>query len=138
MILNDKLFDELRQQALASPRLRAAYDLRTTPDDQSQRMLNAMEPGTEIPIHRHKNTTEVVVVLRGKVRWLTYADNGEVTEDILLDANGEVRAITVEKGQWHSAISLESGTIILEAKDGPWTPITEENTLHIKPQEKAD
>lgn len=131
MILNDKLFDQLKQQAQVSPRLRVAYDLRTTPEDQSQRMLNAMEPGTEIPVHRHESTTEVVVVLRGKVRWLTYANNGEIIEDVLLDANGETRALNVPKGQWHSAISLESGTVILEAKDGPWTPITQENTLQI-------
>lgn len=132
MILNDELFDELRQQALASPRLRVAYDLRTTPDDQSQRMLNAMEPGTVIPIHRHQNTSEVVVVLRGKIRWLTYADNGEVTEETLLDANGETRALNVPKGQWHSAVSLESGTVILEAKDGVWQPISKEDTLEIE------
>lgn len=134
MILSNKLFDELKQKALASSRLRAAYDLRTTTNDQSQRMLNAIEPGTEIPIHRHENTTEIVVALRGKVRWLIYSDNGEVTEDVLLDANGEVRAFKVERGKWHSAISLVSGSVILEAKDGPWTPITEDNTLHVTPQ----
>lgn len=132
MVIDNDLFDELQKQAMVSPRLRTAYDLRTTPDDQSQRMLNAMEPGTVIPVHRHQNTSEVVVVLRGKVKWLTYADNGAVIEEVLLDANGKIRALNVSKGLWHSVISLESGTVILEAKDGVWQPISKEDTLEIE------
>ena len=68
MVIDSALLDTLSAQAKASPRLRQAYDLRTTPEDNSQRILNAMEPGTVLPIHRHRGSTETVVVLRGKVR----------------------------------------------------------------------
>lgn len=118
MILNDELFDELRRQALASPRLRAAYDLRTTPDDQSQRMLNAMEPGTVLPIHRHRGSSETVVMLRGKGRWNYYDDKGNLTESFIVSADGDIRGLSVPKGQWHNCESLEIGTVILECKDG--------------------
>ena len=70
MFLNTELFDKLTAQAKASPRLRMNFDLRNAPDDQSQRMLNALEPGTVMPIHRHRGSSETVTVLRGKVKWL--------------------------------------------------------------------
>lgn len=129
MIIDNKLLDELKIKAETSPILRFGYDLRTTPADNSQRMLNAMEPGTVVPIHRHMNTSETVVVIRGKVKWVIYNDKGTVIEDVLLDANGDVRALCVPQGQWHIAEVLESGTVIIEAKGGPWTPISKEDTL---------
>ena len=88
MIINQKLLDELSAQAKTSPRLRQAYDLRNTPEDNSQRMLNAMEPGTVMPIHRHLASSETVVLLRGKICWHFYDDAGNETESIVLDANG--------------------------------------------------
>lgn len=93
MIIDKQILDELTLQAKASPRLRQSMDLRNTPDDQSQRMLNALEPGTIMPIHRHLASSETVAILRGKIRWFFYDDNGNLTEEILLDANGEVRCI---------------------------------------------
>ena len=120
MLIDKKLLDVLTEQAKASPRLRMNYDLRNTPDDQSQRMLNALEPGTVMPIHRHRNTSETVVVLRGKVKWLYYNDNGELTDTILVEANGYICGLSVPMWQWHSIECLESGSVILETKDGPW------------------
>ena len=77
-------------------------DLRNTPEDQSQRMLNALEPGTMMPIHRHLASSETVALLRGKIRWYFYDDNGKLDEEVILDANGDIRCINVEKGRWHS------------------------------------
>ena len=126
MIIDKKIFGELSAQAKASPRLRQAYDLRNTPEDNSQRMLNALEPGTVMPIHRHLASSETVTLLRGKVRWHFYDDAGNKTESVILDANGDVRCINVEKGRWHSLECMESGSVLLECKDGRYEPLREE------------
>ena len=129
MLINQQLLDSLTAQAKASPRLRMNFDLRNSPDDQSQRMLNALEPGTMMPIHRHQHTSETVVVLRGKVKWLYYNDQGELTDTILVEANGDIRGLSVPMGQWHSIECLESGSVILETKDGPWEVMKEEDMI---------
>lgn len=129
MIINKELFDSLTEQAKSSARLRYGMDMRTTPQDQSQRLLNALELGTVMPIHRHQNTTETVVILRGRLKWMYYDEQGNLTDEFLLDAVGEIRGISVPKGQWHSIECLESGTIIFESKDGPWKPLSEEDVL---------
>ena len=129
MLIDTNLLDTLTAQAKASPRLRMNLDLRNTPDDQSQRMLNALEPGTVMPIHRHQQTSETVVVLRGKVKWLYYNDKGELTDTILVEAGGDICGLSVPKGQWHSLECLESGSVILETKDGPWEALKEEDML---------
>lgn len=129
MIIDTNLLDALTAQAKASPRLRMNLDLRNTPADQSQRMLNALEPGTVMPIHRHRHTSETVVVLRGKVKWLYYNDKGELTDTILVEAGGDICGLSVPMGQWHSIECLESGSVILETKDGPWEAMREEDVL---------
>ena len=122
MIIDTSLLDTLTAQARTSPRLRQHYDLRNTPDDTSQRILNALEPGTVLPIHRHRETSETVVMLRGKGMWHYYDDNGNRTESFLVSAEGDIRGISVPKGQWHNTECLESGTVILECKDGKYSP----------------
>lgn len=99
MIIDNKLLDELTEQAKASPRLRCNLDLRNTPEDNSQRMLNALEPGTIMPIHRHLASSETVALLRGKICWHFYDDAGNKTESVVLDANGDIRCINVEKAR---------------------------------------
>lgn len=131
MIIDQKLLDELTAQAKTNPRLRQAYDLRTTPNDQSQRILNAVEPGTVLPIHRHRSSTETVVVLRGKVVQYYYDDNGNKTASFELAPNTSQVAMSVPVGQWHALESLESGSVIFEAKDGAYQPISEEDILKI-------
>lgn len=131
MIIDNKLLDELTVQAKASPRLRLAFDLRNTPEDNSQRMLNALEPGTIMPIHRHLASSETVVILRGKICWHFYDDAGNETESIVLDADGEVRCINVEKGRWHSLECLESGSVLMEGKDGRYEPLREDELLKV-------
>ena len=129
MLFSTAILDELTAQAKASPRLRMNLDLRNTPADQSQRMLNALEPGTVMPIHRHRHTSETVVVLRGKVKWLYYNDKGELTDTILVEAGGDICGLSVPMGQWHSIECLESGSVILETKDGAWEAMREEDVL---------
>lgn len=129
MIFDKTFLDNLTAQAKASPRLRMHYDLRNTADDNSQRILNAMEPGTVLPIHRHRGSSETVVMLRGKGKWNYYDDNGNLTESFVISSDGDIRCISVPKGQWHNCESLESGTVILECKDGAWAPLAEEDIL---------
>lgn len=130
MIVNKMLLDAITAQAKASPRLRMAYDLRNTPEDNSQRMLNAIEPGTEIPIHRHRDSSETILCVRGHFQECLYDDNGNLTEVIDMLPGGVI--INVPIGQWHSLKSLESGTVLLEAKDGKWGAMKEEDILQIK------
>lgn len=122
MVIDKELLDNLTEQAKASQRLRQHYDLRNSPEDHSQRILNALEPGTVLPIHRHPESSETVIMLRGKGRWNYYDDNGNLTETFLLSADGDLRGLSVPKGQWHNTECLESGTVILECKDGKWIP----------------
>lgn len=120
MTIDKELIDQLTAQAKANPRLRQNYDLRNSENDASQRMLNAIEPGTVMPIHRHPNTSTTVIIIRGKMRQSFFDDNGTLTESVILDAEGETRAIQIEQGRWHNLESLQTGTVIFEAKDGVW------------------
>ncbi|MBO7137195.1 MAG: WbuC family cupin fold metalloprotein, partial [Bacteroidaceae bacterium] len=106
-------------------------DLRNSPEDKSQRMLNAIEPGSQLPVHRHRKSSETVVCLRGHLRELFYNDNGEVTEVIDLMPNSECVAVNIPVGQWHTVQSLESGTVILEVKDGAYEPLLKEDILSM-------
>ena len=126
MIIDNTVLDELVAKAKASPRLRCNLDLRNSSEDQSQRMLNALEPGTIMPIHRHHGSSETVVILRGKIRWFFYDNNGNETERVMLDAEGEPRMLNVEKDRWHSLECLESGSVLYESKDGPYHPLLED------------
>jgi len=123
--------DELTAQAKASPRLRMNKDLRNSPEDTSQRMLNAIEPGSPLPIHRHMKSSETVVCLRGHLREVFYNDAGEVTEVIDLAPNSNCVALNIPLGQWHSVEVLESGTIIMETKDGAYEPIQDCDVLKL-------
>ena len=106
-------------------------DLRNSPEDLSQRMLNALEPGTVMPIHRHLASSETVTLLRGRIRWHFYDDVGKETESVVLDANGDVRCINVEKARWHSLECLESGSVLFESKDGKYEPLREDEIINV-------
>lgn len=121
MIIAQEILDELTARAKISERLRANLDLRNSPEDQSQRMLNALEPGTMMPIHRHKGTSETCVCIRGHFEEYFYDENGVLMDTIDMVPGGVV--LNIEKGQWHSLKSLESGTVLLEAKDGAYRPL---------------
>ena len=132
MKITQAIMDQLTEQAKASPRLRMNLDLRNSADDQSQRMLNAIEPGSPLPIHRHQKTSETVVCLRGRLVWEFYDELERLcTETIELSPNGPVVALNVPAGQWHTVKALESGSVILEMKDGAYEPLGEEDVLKV-------
>ncbi|MBR4535010.1 MAG: WbuC family cupin fold metalloprotein [Bacteroidaceae bacterium] len=128
MELNDQLLNDLAARAIASERLRMNFDLRTTANDQSQRMLNALEPGTILPIHRHTQSTEVVVVLRGRMDEIFYDDQRREIARYHLDPSKGVYGLSIPVGQWHGIEVLEP-TVILECKDGAWAPQKPEDVL---------
>ena len=122
--------NELTVKAKASPRLRMNLDLRNSAEDQSQRMLNAIEPGSPLPIHRHQKTSETVVCLRGRLVEEFYDDlERTCTERIELSPNGPVVALNIPAGQWHTVQALESGTVIMEVKDGAYEPLADVDIL---------
>ena len=129
MKIDNNILDELTAKAKSSERLRMNYDLRTTQDDTSQRMLNALEPGTVVPVHRHRSTAETVIIIRRKVKELLFNEEGEITEEILMEVGGDCPVLQIPAGQWHSIESLETGTVIFEAKDGAFAPIGEDDIL---------
>ena len=125
MVINKDILDKLTIQAKSNPRLRQAMDLRNSSEDGSQRMLNALEPGTVMPIHRHHASSETVIILSGKIRWMFYDESGKETESIMLDANGEIRMLNVERERWHSLECLESA-VLFECKNGAYAPLAED------------
>ena len=129
MKITQALLDELTAAAQASPRLRLNYDLRNSAADGSQRMLNAIEPGSPLPIHRQRKSSETVVCLRGRLVEEFYDEDGRLGETVELMPGGPTVAVNIPIGQWHTVRSLKSGTVILEVKDGPYEPISEEDML---------
>ena len=130
MKITQAVLDKLTEQAKASPRLRMNQDLRDSENDGSQRMLNAIEPGSPLPIHRHRHTSETVVCLRGRLVEEFYDElERTCTEAIELSPNGPVVALNIPAGQWHTVRALESGTVILEMKNGKYEPITDVDIL---------
>ena len=117
MVINDKIIDELLAKAAESPRLRQNLDLRTSAEDGSQRMLNALLPGTEVPVHRHTRSNENVLVLRGALYEVMYDAEGKETQRYLLDASTGNYGFVVPQGEWHT-VEVISPAVIYEAKDG--------------------
>ena len=132
MIIDKIILDDLTEKAKQSQRLRCNLDLRNSPEDLSQRMLNAIEPESVVPIHRHRKSSETVVCLRGRVVEEYYDELERIcTERIELSPNGSVVALNIPAGQWHTLRSLESGSVILEVKDGKFAPLEDVDILTI-------
>lgn len=129
MQISQTVLDNLTAQAKASPRLRMNLDLRNGASDGSQRMLNALEPGTVLPIHRHRKSSETVVCLRGHLREIFYDEDRKVSEIFDLTPGGPCMGLNIPMGQWHTVEVLESGTVILEMKDGAYEALGEEDVL---------
>ena len=121
--IDTALLDSLTEQAKASPRLRMNFDLRTSDADTSQRMLNAIEPGSVVPVHRHRGSSETLVVLRGRVVEEYYDSEGVCVATYELAAGGPAFGLNIPAGQWHTLRALDPGTVILEMKDGAYEPI---------------
>ena len=132
MKITQAILDDLTAQAKASPRLRMNLDLRNGVGDSSQRMLNAIEPGSPLPIHRHRSTSETVVCLRGRLVEEYYDELERIcTERIELSPDSPVVAVNIPAGQWHTVHALESGTVLIEMKNGAYEPIGPEDILTL-------
>ena len=128
MILDDTLLDDLEAKAKQSPRLRMNLNLHDSLDSKAQRLLNALMPGTVIPIHRHRHTAETYAILRGRMFVVFYDSMGGSVERILLDSRSGHYGVHIPKGQWH-AVEVIEPSVILEVKDGPYMPLQPEDTL---------
>ena len=129
MLLDNDLFNTLWIKAKESVRLRMHFDLRDSENDDSQRMLNVLDVDTKIPIHRHRDTSEVVIVLRGKVREIYFDDQGNEIVSYVLEYGSSSPGICVPKGMWHTCECLEPGSVIFESKNGKYDPILTEEFL---------
>jgi len=128
MIINDELLDKITAEAEASPRLRMNYNLHESLDAKAQRLINVLLPGTPLPIHRHKHTSETYVILRGKMFVVFYNDLGAQIERFLLDPTQGNYGVQIPKGRWHGVEVIEPSAIF-EVKDGPYTPLEPEDML---------
>ena len=129
MIIDTSLLDSVTEQATESPRLRMNHNFHDSMEAKSQRMLNALEPGTEIPIHRHRTTAETYILLRGTIGVLFYNNEREIIETTELNPLKGKYGIDIPAGQWHTLEVLEPGTVIFEVKDGPYRAIGDEDVL---------
>lgn len=132
MIIDKNLLDQVSAQAKESPRLRMNYNFHQSLEDKCHRMLNAVEPGTEVPIHRHPTKDESFVILRGKVRSTTYNDDGSVIESVVLCAEDGVYGVDIPRNVWHRLEALEPNSVIFECKEGPFVSHEAEGILKIE------
>lgn len=128
-LIDETLLDEVTQQAKDNPRLRMNHNFHESLDAKAQRLLNALEPGTLLPIHRHPHTAETYLLLRGKVKVMYYNERKEVTDSMVLNPVTGIYGVHIPRNQWHTLEVLESGSVIFEVKDGPYTPLEEKDML---------
>lgn len=131
MLINEDLLQKVSLQAKESDRLRMNFNLHDSLDSKAQRLLNALEPGTILPPHRHRHTAETYVVLRGRIKVIFYDNNKELEEENIISPNENNYGIHIPQGQWHTLEVLQEGTVIFEVKDGPYSPIEEKDILKI-------
>ena len=131
MVIDEQVLNMVSTQAKDSPHLRMNFNFHQSLDDKCHRMLNAVEPGTEVSIHRHPTKDESFVILRGKVRSTTYNDDGSVIESVVLCAEDGIYGVDIPKNVWHKLESLESGSVIFECKEGPFVPHDAEGILKV-------
>jgi len=131
-VIDNTLLNKVSTEAKVSPRLRMNYNFHQTLNDKCHRFLNAVEPGTEVPIHRHPTKDESFVLLRGKVRVTTHNDDGSIKGSVILDPKEGFYGVDIPKGMWHKIESLESGSVFFECKEGPFVPHEEDGILKVK------
>lgn len=132
MVIDKTLLDELTKQAKASPRLRKNYNFHQSLDDLCHRMLNALEPGTEVPLHHHPDKDETFVILRGKIRVTTYNEDGTVAESVVLSQDDGCYGVNIPKNIWNTLEALEPNSCIFESKQGPFVSHEVEGILTVK------
>ena len=131
MVIDNALLDEVSFNAKVSPHLRMNYNFPQSLEDKCHRMLNAVEPGTVVPIHRHPTKDESFVILRGKVRVTTHNDDGSIIEDVVLSQESGNYGVDIPKNVWHKLESLELGSVIFECKEGPFVEHEKEGVLDL-------
>ena len=127
--IDTNLLNGVTAQAKESPRLRMNYKFHASLEAKAQRLLNALEPGTVLPVHRHPHTAETYLLLRGRIRVMFYNEAKEETESTVLDPLTGDYGVHIPAGQWHTLEVLESGSVLFEVKDGPYTPLGEDDLL---------
>ena len=130
-LIDENLLDEVSLRAKESPRLRMNHNFHDSLDAKAQRLLNALEPGTVLPIHRHTDTAETYFLLRGRIRVMFYNDDKTLAEETILDPEKGKYGVHIPAGQWHTLEVLKSDSVLFEVKDGPYTPITPENLMTL-------
>lgn len=129
MLIDTGFLDKITEQAKSNPRLRMNFNLHDSPDSNAQRLCNALEPGTVLPVHRHVDTAETFILLRGKLTVTLYDNRKLAVEQYRLDCKAGKYGVQIPKNTWHSIDVGESGTVVFEVKDGPYLPLTPENIL---------
>lgn len=136
MVIDRELLDKVSGQAKTSPRLRMNYNFHQSLEDKCHRFLNAVEPGTVVPIHRHPTKDESFVILRGKVRVTTHNDDGYIIEDVVLSRESGNYGVDIPKNVWHMVEALESGSVIFECKEGPFVEHEVDGILEMESEKK--
>lgn len=132
MVIDSDLLDKVSEQAKASSRLRMNYNFHQSLDEKCHRFLNAVEPGTEVPIHKHPTKDETFVILRGKVRVTTHNDDGSIIDDVVLCAEEGRYGVNIPKGVWHTIEALEPDSVIFECKEGPFVEHEVDGILNVE------
>ena len=131
MIIDTEFLDKVSERAKASPRLRMNYNFHQSLDELCHRFINAVEPGTEVPIHKHPTKDETFVILRGKVRVTTHRGDGSIIEDVVLSQESGNYGVDIPKNVWHKLESLEPGSVIFECKEGPFVEHEVDGILNV-------
>ena len=132
MVINSELLDNVSKQAKTSPRLRMNYNFHQSLDEKCHRFLNAVEPGTEVPIHKHPTKDETFVILRGKVRVSTHNDDGSIIDNVVLCPEEGRYGVNIPKGVWHTIEALEPKSVIFECKEGPFVEHEVDGILNVE------
>lgn len=130
-IIDEKLIGGVIEEAKKSPRLRKNYNFHQSLGDKCHRFLNALEVGTEVPVHHHVTKDETFIILKGRIRVNTYNDEGEILESIVLSQEEGRIGVDIPKNTWHNVVCLESGSVIFEVKEGPFVEHEIDGILHI-------
>ena len=131
MLINTELLDAVSEKAMNCDRLRMNFNLHDSLDAKAQRLLNALQIGTVLPIHRHTQTAETYIVLRGVIKVFFYDDNKELTDTFILDPKQGNYGVHIPVSQWHTVEVMEDDTVIFEVKDGPYRPLKPEDIMDI-------
>lgn len=130
-IIDEHLLNIISEKATENHRLRKNFNLHESLDESVQRLLNALEPGTVLPVHRHKTTDETYIVLRGKLNVKIYNDQAELINVLVLDPLDGKYGVSISANEWHTIEVLEKGTVIFEVKTGPYQALSEDDILDV-------